>query len=274
MTAGFSRAVSLDEIRQRRFLLDPLAYVGPAAPEASRPLSEAINDLRVDLADLRAWSAVIHEEVDERLFTYRRRGVPSSWRWVSLGDVCAVIPAPATIDKKNRQQCGRPFVTARNIRDNRLVGASDGVAPQFAAKLARYRLEPGDVICTRIGAAVRAGLVVPEQAGWLVGPGCLRLRPGEQLDPGYLTFYLTSPGALHWLERHGIAGTAIMHTSTGRLVQMPLLLPPMPVQLEISQVLGALDEELAIQDRISASTRQLRSLWLSELLSAQPIPVG
>lgn len=273
VTAAFSRAVSLDEIRERRFLLDPLAYVGPGAPEASRPLLEAINDLRADLDDLHARSAAIREEGDERLSSYVTQGVPASWRRVSLGDVCAVVPAPGTIDRKNRQQSGIPFVTSRNIRDKRLVGEFDGVALWFAAKLARYRLEPGDVICTRIGAAVRAGLVLPEQAGWLVGPGCLRLRPGEQVDPGYLTFYLSSPGAIHWLERRGIVGTTIRHISAGRLVQMPLLLPPMSVQREISQVLGALDEELAVQDRISASTRQLRDLWLSRLISAQPIPV-
>ena len=274
VTADFSRAVPLDEIRERRFLLDPLAYVRPAAPEASGPLSEAINELRADLADLRTRSAVIRKEVDERLSSYVTQGVPASWRRVSLGDVCAVVPAPATIDRKNRHESGIPFVTSRNIRESRLVGEFDGVAPRFAAKLARYRLEPGDVICTRIGTAFRAGLVLPEQGGWLVGPGCLRLRPRELIDPGYLTFYMSSPGALQWLERHGIAGTAIMHITAGRLVQLPLLLPPMPVQHAISQILGALDEELAVQDRISGSTRQLRNLWLSRLMSPQPIRVA
>jgi hypothetical protein len=172
------------------------------------------------------------------------------------------------------EQPGIPFVTPRNIGDNRLVGEFDEVNPQFAAaKLARYRLKPGDVICTRIGAAVRAGRVSPEQAGWLVGPGCLRLRPAEQVDPGYLTYYLSSPGALQWLDRHAIAGTAIMHISAGRLVQMLLLLPPLSMQRVISELLGALDEELAIEDQISASTRQLRDLWLSRLMSADHIPV-
>lgn len=275
VTAGFSRAVSLDEIRERRYLLDPHAYVASAASEASvRPPFATMDVLRADLEDLRRQSAAICKEVDERLSSYVTQGVPSSWKRASLGDVCAVVTGPATIDRKNRQQSGIPFVTARNIRDNCLVGEFDGVIPQFAAaKMARYRLKPGDVICTRIGAAVRAGRVLPEQAGWLVGPGCLRLRPTEQVDPGYLTYYLSSPGALQWLDRHAVADSVIPHISAGRLVQMPLLLPPMSVQLVISEVLGALDEELAVQDRISASTRQLRNLWLSRLMSAQPIQV-
>jgi type I restriction enzyme M protein len=272
VTAGFSRAVALDEIRERRYLLDPHAYVKSAASEASvTPPSVTMDDLRADLEELRTRSAAVRKEFAERLSRYVAQGVPASWRRASLGDVCTVVTGPATVDRKNRQQPGIPFVTPRNIRDNRLVGEFDGVNPQFAAaKLARYQLEPGDVICTRIGAAVRAGQVSPEQAGWLVGPGCLRLRPAEHVDPGYLTCYLSSPGALQWLDRHAIVGTAIMHISARRLVQMPLLLPPMSVQRVISELLGALDEELAIQDRISASTRRLRNLWLSRLMSADP----
>ena len=123
--SGLLRAVPLEEIRERRFLLDPLAYVGPAAPEASGPLSEAIDHLRADLADLHARSAVIRKEADERLSSYVTQGVPASWRRVSLGDVCAVVPGPGTIDRRNRQQSGIPLVTSRNIRDNRLVGEFD-----------------------------------------------------------------------------------------------------------------------------------------------------
>jgi hypothetical protein len=69
------------------------------------------------------------------------------------------------------------FVTPKDLSNNRIADdCAMGTSYDAARKLSRYRLEPGDIVCTRRGDLGRQGLVGAHQDGWLVGSSCLRLR--------------------------------------------------------------------------------------------------
>ncbi|MGH3695622.1 MAG: N-6 DNA methylase [Pseudonocardiaceae bacterium] len=272
-TSGFAKSVKHTEIRERDYLLNPRVYVEPVPPEVYPERSlEAIKELRADLDDLRARSLDVRAELDAQLAGIvaghlPRNAGPEKWTRVSLGEVCDVLAGPGTVDRGEYRPSWVPVVLPRNIKHNRITDDElDAVEPQTASKLSRYRLAPGDVVCTRTGELGRNALAAPAQADWLLGPGCMRLRPTDRVDAGYLTYYLGSSVAYAWLLRNA-TGSAIRNLSTKTLRRMPLVLPSLPVQSEIGAVLGMLDSEIAIHRRLGATTQVLRDLLLPLLMA-------
>jgi type I restriction enzyme M protein len=272
-TAGFARSVTHAEIHERDDVLNPRVYVEPAVPEAHPERSlEAIKELRADLDDLRARSSDVRSELDAQLAGIVVGQMPSAavldtWTKISLGEACDVLAGPGAVDRGKHQPSWVPVVLPRNIKHNRITDDElDAVEPRTASKLSRYRLAPGDVVCTRTGELGRNALAEPEQADWLLGPGCMRLRPTDRVDAGYLTYYLGSPAAYAWLLRNA-TGSAIRNISTKALARMPLVLPPLSVQREIGAVLGVLDSEIAVHSQLGATAQALQDLLLPLLMA-------
>lgn len=271
-TAGFARSASHAEIQERDYVLNPRVYVQPIVAEMRPERSlEVLNELRADLNDLRERSMDARAALDARLAAIAVGQLPGDavrdgWTQVPLGEACDVLAGPGTLDRGERQPSWAPVVLPRNIKHNRITDDElEAVKPQNASKLSRYRLAPGDVVCTRTGTLGRYGLVQPEQGNWLLGPGCMRLRPTERVDPGYLTYYLNSPAASAWLSGNA-TGSAIQYISTKTLGRMPLALPPLAVQREIGAILGTLDSDIMIQSQISTTTQALGDLLLPLLM--------
>ncbi|HEX4102459.1 MAG TPA: restriction endonuclease subunit S [Pseudonocardiaceae bacterium] len=192
--------------------------------------------------------------------------VPERWTQVLLGDVCAVVAGPGSIGRsEDRASSGVPIVAPRNIRHNRIV-ADDLMftTADAAAKLSRYRLAMGDVVCTRTGELGRNALVAEGQAGWLLGAGCMRLRSTGRVIATYLTYYLANPAVRDWIQRNATS-SAISSISARTLSRMPIVLPPLSAQCRIGEVLDALDDKIAVHDQISTATAALRDS-LSPLL--------
>jgi type I restriction enzyme M protein len=153
-------------------------------------------------------------------------------------------------------------VLPRNIWSGRVdQGDVDAVAAATAARQSRYRLDPGDIVCARTGTLGRYGLVSTSQAGWLVGPGCMRLRPNHRVRAAYLVHYLTSPEAFEWLMANSVK-SVIRSISTNALRQLPVLLPPMPTQDEIVATLAAFDDQISTHRHLAEESEKLRDLLL------------
>jgi type I restriction enzyme M protein len=271
---GFSRAVGHDEISENNYVLTPGRYTGPATkrPNTVRVVEE-LGALRDQFGDLRGLAEQADAALDARLADViagqRTGGVGQS---VPLGTVCDVLPGPGTVSRSGRQPTWTPLVLPRNIRNNRIDAEDvDVVSPATAERMARYQLIVGDIVSARAGTLGRYGLVLEEQTGWLLGPGCVRFRLNDQANPDYLTYYMGSPAARHWLMEHA-TGSAIPHVNAATLQEMPIWLPPLPVQHALVEILKPFHTAASIHSRISVTTRKLQDLLIPMLMSPFTTP--
>ncbi|AOS61848.1 N-6 DNA methylase [Actinoalloteichus hymeniacidonis] len=270
---GFARTGSYDEIRSKQYLLNPLSYVQrrPVTVNHHRVLAE-VTEQRSRLAKLRADIVQTHADIESRLSgLMEQTGADIRATEASLGDVCELISGPATVTRAGGADSADAvrLVLPRNIRHHRLLTLDMFVADAFADQHPRYRLRPGDIVCTRTGDLGRYALV--EATGrWLLGSGCLRLRPDMQrVDPGYLTYYLSSTSALAWLQRNA-TGSAIKNVSQRTLARMPLMLPDLSSQREIGALLGLLDAESQLYATSEIAVESVRSGLASRLIPELP----
>lgn len=194
--------------------------------------------------------------------------VPGHWSIAVLGDVCDVDAGSSQVSRLARSDPEGLFhvVTAKHIIGHTLeTGGGEPAAGAVPPGLERYRLRPGDVVFTRIGRLGRAALAGIDQENWLLGSGCLRLRPRPGLDPRYLLHYLGHPAVADWLSRFA-TGSVIPTHSLRSLRALPVVLPPEDEQDTIVNTLAVLDDKIAIYQEIVQTTGELRDRMLRLLL--------
>jgi restriction endonuclease S subunit len=195
--------------------------------------------------------------------------MPETWHELRLADLCDVLAGPsgASLPLTAFAGTGVPVVAPKDIQKNRIDGGTVGtVEVAVAEALTRYRLAPGDIVCSRRGELGRHALVGEEQDGWILGTACLRLRPTDPTVAGYLNAYLGHPLVSHWVRRNA-TGSAIPSVSANVMRSMPVVMPPTGVRMLVADIVAALDDKIAVHDEISRTTSALRAALLPLLLN-------
>ncbi|WP_440554026.1 restriction endonuclease subunit S [Streptomyces sp. SCPE 10] len=197
---------------------------------------------------------------------------PGDWRNTTLGAACAggggniqTGPFGSQLHASDYVSDGIPSVMPQDIGDNVISDLDVArVSPQDVERLAKYKLRSGDIVYSRRGDVTRRALVGKSQEGWLCGTGCLRVRPGDEVNSRYLSYYLGHPEVREWIMRHAV-GATMPNLNTKILSSLPLVMPPRSDQDGIAEALGALDDKIAVNERIAATYEQLLQCRFAEL---------
>jgi len=198
--------------------------------------------------------------------------VPDEWLVTTLGELCAqgggdiqTGPFGSQLHASDYVETGIPSVMPQNIGDNTIN--EDGIAritQKDAGRLTRYLLRTGDIVYSRRGDVERRAWVRDYQVGWLCGTGCLRVRLGDSADSRFMSYYLGHPNVRAWIVQHAI-GATMPNLNTGILSAVPTVIPPLLDQVAITALLGALDDKIAVNDRIGQSALELAMAKYGEL---------
>lgn len=186
------------------------------------------------------------------------------WRNATVEEVCQRVSVGIVIKPSQYYvETGegiRAFRSA-NIGENKVVDR-DWVYLSKAGHEANKKsaLREGDVLVVRSGAPGTA-CVVPKE---FAGSNCIDVvfaRPDRsQVLPEYLASYTNSDvGKQHVLGNKG--GLALQHFNVGAYKEMPVLLPPLPEQRKIAEILRTWDAALEKLTALrAAKTRRLDGL--------------
>ncbi|MFD0903453.1 N-6 DNA methylase [Actinomadura sediminis] len=266
-----ARACSLGELRDADYRLDPRALVSTRKTDsAGRERIDHLSE-RAAIDRLVRRSVLLDAKITqiEPVAADAMDG-PHASRWPrrSLGDLCLIRTGPARIPSGTAADA--PVVTARQIKDRRVHDEDlQYASARFAETSSQYRLRRGDVVCIRTGSISRAALIDADHEGWILGRGCLLLRPGPGVRPGYLLHCLSHPQVDDWVARRA-SGSVMPTISVQRLRELPIPVPPRARQDEICALLDAIDEKAALHAEIVRRTQRLHGAALTALLGDAP----
>lgn len=269
---GLTTTVPASELAHSRAGLNPRAHVAPSEQRAAGGRASRFDRAERDRIALLTHVNELTKSTDERLPSLDRMQSAIervATRTTTVGTMCSIQTGPGKFDEDDHGAPRSHVVQARSIQHHRISdpGAAVSISP---AQTERYRLDEGDIVCVRVGQLGRHGLVRSHQAGWLLGPGCIRIRPAAGVDPRYLTYCLASDSAQDWIDRHS-TGSAVRGLSARMLGEMPLILPPLEEQRRVGALLGALDDEAEALERTAAITAELRSAAVELLMSGPTV---
>lgn len=198
----------------------------------------------------------------------------TDWRLVQLGDIADEVTVGHVGSMVHEYQShGVPLLRSQNVlrhgfdlRDVKFISSD------FHGRLKKSALRPGDVVTVRTGKPGATAVVPPD---W-EHANCSDLvitRPGKEIDPYWLSYYINS-AASGYIDSQ-LVGAVQQHFNVGSAKSMVLNLPSMAEQRAIAEVLGALDDKITANTKLAETTDQLaRLVYTSILADATEIPLS
>lgn len=156
---------------------------------------------------------------------------------------------------------GIPLVRGDNVGQGRLRW--DGVRcwpSHEAGKVAAYQLRVDDVILAMDRPWIEAGLkyaaVQPHEVPSLLVQRVARLRGTQTLDQRFLKYVIGQRAFTDYILSVQ-TGTTIPHISANQIGGYRLQLPPLEVQRTIASILGALDDKIELNRRMSRTLDEM-----------------
>jgi len=166
-----------------------------------------------------------------------------------------------------------PFlITGMNFKDGKIRWDEVYHIPEKRyVEAAPIQLQPNDVLMTKDGTIGKLLYVeyIPHPGRASLNSHLLVFRPiAGQYNPKFLFYQLSSPTFSQHIELHksGTTFFGLSQTATGKY---PTILPSVPEQTAIAEVLTEMDAELVVLEQRREKTRALKQAMMQELLTGR-----
>lgn len=176
---------------------------------------------------------------------------------LTFGDLGQLFDGPHATP--TRRDEGPYFLNISSLKAGRLdLAESDHVGEEDFAKWTRRVTPQEDDLLfsyeTRLGEAA----LMPAGVEACLGRRMALLRPDRDVvDPRFLLYYYLSPSFQRAIEKNTIHGATVPRIGLATMPQWEVEIPDLPTQRSIAEVLGALDDKIAANDRILRTLDQL-----------------
>lgn len=217
--------------------------------------------------------------------------LPRSWIWATPAQLAsserhalAIGPFGSNLKVSDYRSSGVPLVFVRNIRTSVFDGPqSQFVSEEKARALAAHRVEPGDILVTKMGDPPGDACIYPVgRPPAIITADCIKFRVNENAgNVKYFAYAFGSPAVRSQVvgRTKGVAQQKIS-LETFRTLRLPVA--PVAEQdlivAEIEKQFTRLDAGVEALRRLQADLRRYRAAVLFEAcggrLAAEPLPAG
>ncbi|MBO9429642.1 restriction endonuclease subunit S [Sulfitobacter sp. R18_1] len=191
----------------------------------------------------------------------------------TLDSLCAAI-VDCEHKTAPKEEVGHPSIRTTDIKNGRIDfdNANRVSDPTYDAWTKRRRPMPGDLILAREAPVGEVGFI-PEGVFPVLGQRTVLISPDhDKVSARYLHYLLISPSIQHEIQVRS-SGSTVHHLNMKDIRELSLpQLPKRQVQDEIASLLGALDDKIELNRRMSATLEEMaRSLYRSWFIDFDPV---
>ncbi|MGW3316763.1 restriction endonuclease subunit S [Streptomyces fungicidicus] len=202
--------------------------------------------------------------------------IGASWEQVPLADVLDFQEGPG-IMARDFHESGVPLIRLAGLkrRNGLLAGCNFLDVEMVSRKWEHFRLSQGDVLLSTSASLGEIATVGQCGIGAIPYTGIIRFRPkSHRMLREFIPYALVSPSFKYQIEAMGV-GSVIKHFGPTHLRQMTVSVPPHKDQRAIAEVLGALDDKIAHNERMRETTLSLAgACYGSAGMSSEPELIG
>ncbi|MET8902242.1 restriction endonuclease subunit S [Streptomyces sp. NPDC004538] len=178
------------------------------------------------------------------------------WPVRELGDLCTRITVGHVGSMASRYvPRGIPFLRSQNVKPGRInLSSLKFIDKEFHDKLTKSQLNAGDLVIVRTGEPGVAA-VIPHGMGSMNCSDLVIARPAADVDVRFLC-YAINETATGFVRAH-VVGAVQQHFNVSSAKRLTIRLPPIDEQQRIVGVLGALDDKIALNNRIAVTAEEL-----------------
>ena len=189
---------------------------------------------------------------------------PAHFRVETLRNLCMekggiqTGPFGSQLHQRDYVPVGTPIITVEHLGENRILHEDlPRVSDSDRTRLAKYLLQDGDIVFSRVGSVDRRALVSSAEEGWLFSGRCLRVRPDpSKVDSQYLSYFLGLEVLREYIRSIAV-GATMPSLNTRILSDIPIVLPHLSKQRGIAHVLGTLDDKIELNRRMNRTLEEM-----------------
>ena len=202
------------------------------------------------------------------------------WQPAALGKLVNIVRGRSYRSSELKEDSDTALVTLKSFQ--RGGGYRfDGLKPYVGQYNAEQVVNPGEIVVsqtdiTQDAEVIGRPAVVPHHPNYRklvasLDAAIVRNSDSKRLDYGFLYYRLLSRDYAHHVEARA-TGTTVLHLSKDALPSFEFLLPPLPEQRRIAEILGALDEKIELNRRTNETMEQMAgALFKSWFVDFDPV---
>ncbi|MGW5864497.1 restriction endonuclease subunit S [Streptomyces sp. NPDC055239] len=193
-----------------------------------------------------------------------------AWSHRALSELCTTITVGHVGTMAGEYKpSGIPFLRSKNVRPGRLDLADLAyVGSSFHEDLKKSQLLANDIVIVRTGTPGSAALI-PESFGEANCSDIIIARPTKQVSPRFLCYAINATAGA-FVSAHTV-GAVQQHFNIGSARKLQIHTPPLHEQQGIADVLGALDDKIALNSSLVANARSLGLTHLRHALATRSV---
>lgn len=170
---------------------------------------------------------------------------------------------------------GVPVIRGNNISETKkLTNDFVYITPEFADQLVSQNVTNGDLVFPHRGNIGTVGIVGQDQPRYVLSTSLMKLSCNRSLvEPLYLFYFFRSRIGCHKLMEHAsTVGTPGIGSPLASLRCIDVLLPSLPEQRAIAQILGSLDDKIELNRQLNNTLEEMaRAIFKSWFVDFDPV---
>lgn len=151
-----------------------------------------------------------------------------------------------------------PYIRVRDLNDNKILELNSSyeyVDDETQKTISKYTVEKGDIVLSIVGTIGLIGIVGESLNGANLTENCVKLTSLQGVDKDYLYYFLKSAEGQQEIKK-GIVGAVQAKLPIKNIQAIELELPDIETQLKIVSILKALDDKIALNNKINDNLEQ------------------
>ena len=181
------------------------------------------------------------------------------WKEYTIEQIAEVQTGPfgSQLHEKDYVTTGTPIVTVEHLGNRKFTTQNlPFVSDEDKIRLSKYSLKTGDLVFSRVGSVDRCTYTDKASDGWLFSGRCLRVRANPKEVCSLWLYYYFCLNSTKQFIRNIAVGATMPSINTSLMYEVPVKLPPLPIQQKIAAILSSLDDKIELNNKINENLEQ------------------
>jgi type I restriction enzyme S subunit len=185
--------------------------------------------------------------------------IPKGWKWVKLGEVAEVVGGFA-FKSQHFGKHGTPVVKIKDIKPPYIdVEELEKVDTSFYndKNLKKYYIEKDDFVLAMTGATIGKIGILKRDLKLLINQRVAKIAPKDMINKAFIYYSINNNTFQQFIQNNIDSNSAQENISSQSIGRFPILLPPLPEQKAIAEVLSSLDDKIDLLHRQNKTLEEM-----------------
>jgi type I restriction enzyme S subunit len=191
----------------------------------------------------------------------------SEWKVYNLGEIASVQTGPfgSQLHQSDYVEVGTPIITVEHLGENRILHNNlPRVNDEDKSRLKKYWLQEDDIVFSRVGSVDRRAYVKKDEDGWLFSGRCLRVRPLENVNGKFLSYFFGMEDFKSKIRAVAV-GATMPSLNTSIMKDIEVTMPDsIETQTQIAQILTSLDDKIELNLQMNQTLEAMAQALFKE----------